>query len=564
MKNKSFKNYSVSFIDKIFSINWIPFGIIISLGLFVYFQAIFFDFSYLDDNTLILGNTNLLSSFSNIVHFFQIDVFNSTKILAFYYRPILTLSFLFDYQIGGISPFIYHFTNIWLHILATCLLFSFLKKLDYRKELAFLFSIIFLVHPVLTQAVAWIPGRNDSLLAIFILSSFIFLIKETKEKRTNNLLWSFLFFSLALFTKESAIFILPIIFYYLYFINKENKVYNKFYLLLGSSGAVGIWILLRYFALNGSTPATLINIIKSVFSSLPALIQLLGKIFFPFNLSVLPIMKDTTFIYGIISIILLTVILFFTKNRRWNYILFGLMWFLFFLLPSFIRPDPNSVANFSEHRLYLPIIGIFIILLETDFIKKIDIKKKSTLIIISSVIIIFSLITMVHSRNFVNRLAFWKNATETSPSYAFSSNNLGAMNFLDGNMLEAEIQFKKTLELNPNEPMTHNNLGLTYANQNKFTEAEIEYKKEIEINPNYDNAYFNLGLLYWKQEKIAEAEIKWKETLEINPNHIDALKALAANYYDQKNYKDAAFYTGELYKRGFQLPPEFLQLIQTY
>src|SRR3989344_3045551 len=93
------------------------------------------------------------------------------------------------------------------------------------------------------------------------------------------------------------------------------------------------------------------------------------------------------------------------------------------------------------------------------------------------------------------------------------------MEYLDGNMDNAEKEYKIALELNPKEEMAHNNLGLVYVNQNKFTEAEEEYKKEIEINPYYDNVYYNLGLLYWQEKRYDEAVSNWKKTLEINSNY---------------------------------------------
>src|ERR1035437_7214510 len=387
-------------LEKIFSKKYLPFVIIASLGFILYFQAFFFNFSYLDDNVLILGNQSFLSNINNIFWSFTTDVFHLFNHSAFYYRPLLTISFIFDYQMGGASPFIYHFTNIILHILATSLLFVFLKKLDYRKDLAFLFSLIFLVHPVVTQAVAWIPGRNDSLLAVFILSTFIFFIKYLKEEnknKKNSLIWSLVFFGLALLTKESAILVLPIMFFYLYFIYKETKLaFNKYYFFLYSTIFILMWAILRYFTLKDSASLTFIEMTKSVYFNLPAIIQFFGKIFFPFNLSVLPIMQDTTFVYGTISIILFALILILTKIKRWKFILLGFGWFFAFLLPSFIRPNSALVADFIEHRLYVPIIGIFIILLETDFIKRINLKKKSTLIIAGFLILLFSVITLVH------------------------------------------------------------------------------------------------------------------------------------------------------------------------
>jgi protein O-mannosyl-transferase len=93
-----------------------------------------------------------------------------------YYRPMMTISLILDAQIGGASPFIYHFTDIVIHLLASCLLFLFFKKLNYRKDLSFFFALIFAIHPVLSQAVGWIPGRNDTLLTVFILLAFIAFI----------------------------------------------------------------------------------------------------------------------------------------------------------------------------------------------------------------------------------------------------------------------------------------------------------------------------------------------------------------------------------------------------
>ncbi|MFA5936903.1 MAG: tetratricopeptide repeat protein, partial [Candidatus Paceibacterota bacterium] len=211
----------------------------------------------------------------------------------------------------------------------------------------------------------------------------------------------------------------------------------------------------------------------------------------------------------------------------------------------------------------VPIIGIFIFFLETDFVGKIDFKNKKTLILIGGLIFLFSIITIVHSGNFSNKLSFWENAAKTSPNHPLAHRNLGAMQYLNKDMENAEKESKIALELNPEEQMAHNNLGLIYANQGKLKEAEEEYKKELENNPYYDNAYFNLGLLYWQEKKYSDAEINWKKTLEINPNYVDAYNALAIYYYQQKNYEEARPYINELYKRGIQLPPEFLQILQS-
>lgn len=556
------ENKENSIIEKFFLKKWTPFIFIIIVGFVIYFQTFFFDFTYLDDNNLILDHQYFLSNPGNIFPSFLMDVFHLFNSSAFYYRPILTISLIFDFQISGIYPFFYHITNVGLHILASCLLFIFLKRIDYKKELSLLFSVIFLIHPVLVQAVAWIPGRNDSLLAVFFLTNFIFFFKYLKDGKKLNLIWALVFFGLSLFTKESGVMILPILLFYLLFIFKERKKFNhKIFFFLSLTGVIILWGFLRHIALNGYSPMGFIDMIKSILINSPAVIQFIGKIFFPFNLSVLPIIKDTTFIYGIIAIIFLTTLIIFTKEKRWNFIMFGFLWFFAFLLPSFIRPNTEIVADFIEHRLYVPIIGMFLVILETDLFKKINFKKTFHLIIMGSIILAFMVITLVYSLNFSNKLSFWQNATLNSPHYPLAHRNLGAMKYLDGEMEEAEKEFKIALELNPNEQMAHNNLGLVYVKRGKFLEAEEEYKKELEVNPYYDNAYFNLGLLYFIQERYNEAINCWERALEINPNFIDARKALVGIYYEQGDYNKLTIHAKELLKVGFELPREILKLL---
>ena len=140
----------------------------------LYAKAVFFDFTYLDDNILVLVNRYFLKDLGNIIKAFRFDAFG--REFGYYYRPMLTISLMLDAQISGVSPVIYHVTNILIHLAASCLVFRFFVKSGYPQDKSLLISLIFAVHPVLTQAVVWIPGRNDSLLTVFSLLSFIFLI----------------------------------------------------------------------------------------------------------------------------------------------------------------------------------------------------------------------------------------------------------------------------------------------------------------------------------------------------------------------------------------------------
>lgn len=554
-----------------------PYFWIILIGFLLYAKTLFFNFAFLDDNVLILDNQYFLRNLSNILQTFKQDVFLSPS--KAYYRPILTISFMLDAQLGGASPFIYHFTNIVIHLLASCLLFLFLRKFKVKKELALFFSLIFTVHPILTQAVAWIPGRNDSLFTVFVFSSLIFFLKFLKNKKWRDYLWHLLFFALAIFTKETTIGLIIIGFLYLLLFEPVENLYisrhdfstlpvstgiarrimcnsfNKKVLGVGWLVVLVVWFLLRQKAFSVGSPIkmTIFDMGRAMLSSSPAVIQYVGKVIFPLNLSVLPIIQDTTFIYGFIAIILLIVALIFSKNKRYNFVIFGLFWFLLFLIPSLIRPNTKIVADFIEHRVYLPMIGLIILILEIDWIKNLDFKKEKTLIISGTFIGFLAILTFIYSDNFKDRLSFWKNAASTSPHSPLAHRNLGAMYYLDGQLDKAEPEYKKALELNQYEAMAHMNLGLIYMSKNRLSEAEEEFEKEIEINSSYDNVYFNFGLLRYRQEKPEEAIKLWQKTIEINPNFIDAYKNLAIYYYGQKDLEKANVYIEELQKRGISL-----------
>lgn len=570
MINKE-NQYYKTFLD-----GWHPFFWISLLIVFVYGMTLFSNIVYLDDNVLVTGQYQFNKSLSNIPQAFKEDIFRTPQNGGSFYRPVERLTFILDAQFGeGAVIFMSHFSNVLLHILAICLLFVFLLKLNINKLTAFLFTLIFAIHPLTAQTVAFISGRNDSLLAIFVFPALIYLIKYLETRKNKYLVWNLVFLVLALFTKETAV-ILPAIFilYILIFIGYKKIIedHNLYIKLVSLWVGVGVlWFLIRMLVFHNFIGNASYNIFLSIYHNLPSLIPAIGKVFLPFDLSVFPVIQDMTMLYGAISLLLLVVWFFLSEKKNLKLIIFGFSWFFLFILLTLIQPR-DITAAFSENRIYIPMFGfIFVILglgrirLPSFIKKKINYEvnwKKIILILSLLIILIFSIVTMYRNSYYKNKLNFWENAVITSPSFAFNHNNLGAMEYLDGDMETALKEYKIALELNPNEPMAHNNLALIYASQNKLKEAEEEYKKEMEVNPGYDNAYFNLGLLYFGEGRNDEAVENWKKTIQINPNYADALKALTSYYYNQKNYEEALPYAKGLLQMGFSLPPDLLRLVQ--
>lgn len=524
-----------------------PYIFLCAVGVLLYAKTFVFGFTYLDDHVLILNSIPFLSDLGNMVQAFSQDVFFMTNGTTAYFRPLLTISFMPEAMLGKALPFFYHFANVGIHLVAACLLYAVVIKLKYSKRVSLLLALIFLVHPALTQAVAWIPGRNDSLLAIFVLASFYHVLNFVDNEKRESVVWAASFFLLALFTKETAVVVPVLGIGYLWMHHRLNKTAV---LEFGAGWiiAVLLWLPLRITAMSRPLDTSVSDVVSSFLSNVPGTLQLLGKAFFPFNLSVLPILRDTTFAWGAIAvalIILLALLQFVDRQasrRSTLMMLFGVSWFLLFLWPPFILSDPSGTTYFLEHRLYLPLIGLLIFLAETKLVRALDEPAGEWFLPPwLFVLIVFFSMTFMHESVFADRLVFWQNAAAHSPHSPLAQRNLGAMYYLDQKYLLAETYSKKALELNPNESMAHNNLGLAYAAEGRIQEAEQEYLKELSINPYYDNAHYNLGLLYFQMGNFAAAQVQWEETLAIQPNHGNAIVGL------QELFRQGKFRSGVLH-----------------
>ncbi len=537
---------------------WRPYLWIAAVIAAVYAKSISFGYTFLDDNVLILKNYDFLKDMTNIVPAFFRKVFADSYLP--YYRPLLTVSFILDAQIGGTSLVFYHITNIIFHTVASCLVLVFLTRFGYEKLPSFLLSMIFAVHPVLSQGVVWIPGRNDTIMAVFILASFISLIGMLRTERWAYYAGHLIFFLLAIFTKETALVLIPVSLAYLYLIANERILSrNAVVLAVGWMVCAFLWYSCRLVAVRGSMDITVVDVLTVLFAYLPAAIQFMGKIFFPVNLSVFPIMQDTTYLYGVVSVAAIFIALLFTKQKRYNYIVFGFAWAILFLLPSLMRANYRISADFIEHRVYVPMIGLFIVLLETDLLK--NMKKPAMTAAATLAIVGCVILTFIHIDNFRDRFAFWTNAVRTSPHSPFAHMAMGNIEYDSGRIDEAEVEYKKALALDPLEMKSLFGLGKVYLKKGMFKEAEKAFRKTLAVYPFYDNAYMELGVLYYKQGKPDEAKQAWIKAITIEPNNAEANKCLAIFYKEQKDYAMAAYYARQLRRMGLEPPADFMKSI---
>ncbi len=551
-------------LNKILLDKWRPYAWILALCILLFGQTVLFKFVLFDDNALILDNYRFISNIANIPKAFTTDVLINSPVQV-YYRPFGTVFMIMETQIARGDPAVYHATNILLHAAFCALLFAFLQMLSVKRRTAFILTSLFLIHPALVQNVAWIPGRQDVLFGAIGLGAFILLVKYL-ETRKKAYLWAHLLaFLLLVFTKELALVFAGLFaLYILLFRNEDLKRPEMKIFIAGWAGAALLWLVLRSLLLKKAAVFSFGHIFLSFFANIKGIVLFAGKILIPVNLSVLPVLSDSTLVYGWAALIIMAIYFIFIPKDNKRLVVLGLVWAVAVVLPSFIRPDSRYAADFLDTRLYLPISGLLIAFCGTRPASLLENAGRKVYYVLAVLMALVAVYSFIYTGNFREPIRFWENAVKNSPNYPLARRNLGAMYYLSGNIEGAQREYLKTIQLNPNEPMVYNNLGLIFALKNMPREAEQAYMMELKINPDYDNALFNLGLLYARAGIIDRAEALWLRTVMVNPEYLDAYTSLAILFYNKKEYTKAVLSVAEVQRRGGRVSQELLNALAPY
>ena len=471
------------------------------LSFIIYAQTIKYDFVHLDDDVLMIDRFQTLSDYKVIPSYFYKSVF-STKIDK-YFRPVLMVSLAADAILGGLNPAAYHQMDILLHIFSVFLIFVFLLKLGFDKKICFAFCALFAVHPVFVQAVAWIPGRNDTLLAVFVMASLIFLIDYLNTKRSVYLFSHAFMFLAALLAKETAIVLIVIIPLMIFTFNKENYKISEikkicFFLLF----AAAVYFSLRHAALHNSRGnIPIVGSLKYILYALPSVFQYCDYLINPSSLSMFPVNINIDFFSFIFAFIIFGVpfiLSFLFKQGRKTAVLFGFLWFALFLFPILILPP--SIYIYMSHRLYLPVIGIMMMWIECGYLLLKNVSsllKKSLFLLFAVIFVLFAIAAFYQTKKFQDRSIFWSNALNDAPESALVMANVGVYYYDNKIYDEAEKYFLKAVSLNSSDFKSYNNLGSVYMLRGDTETALLCFKHSLLINPDYDIALYNLSRFHY-------------------------------------------------------------------
>lgn len=513
--------------------------IFLTLGAFIlFFKTLHFDYTYLDDVTLIKENESFLNSISSVPDAFNNGVFKFSDAPDHnYYRPVLITSFIADSVIGNHSLKVFHSTNILIHAICGFLLFILLTQYKVSEKKALLMSVLFILHPALNSSVAWIPGRNESLLGMFFLAAMNAQLAYMKSKKIIFLAASLSFSGICLFVKETGILCLILLSgttIATLLTNKENKINIKEVLFQS-----GILIILIFFYMNKKNSAltsgselSFFTAIKLIYTNLYSLLQYTGKLLFPFHLSTYPIAIDTPILQGIAGTMLFAFITLYRQSFKNPLFISGITIFLFFMIPNALLTENNL-----EHRLYLPAIGTLFLFSSSTLFEQLSNKSNNVIALI--IIIVFTITSTFNIQHYKNEQSFWEKAVTTSPHSSTTNMQLGTYYYSILDYVSAEKYFKLSLAADSLRKDVNNNLGKTYYQMSKWGNAEKAFLNELRINEKNYLAHYNLALVYEEVNDLASAKLHLNSCLNINPSYAEAITELGTLYAREKNFKIA-------------------------
>ena len=340
----------------------------------VYYPALFCGFVNLDDPIFILNNPFIRNLDSNLISF----AFTSRTLDI--WMPLTWLSFALDYHFWGVNPFGYHLANIVLHsansallALVTARLLEFLPAFDIGERspsmllsrwlfVPLLAALIFSLHPLRVESVAWATERKDVLNGFFTLLSLLFYLRYAGKGRRRDHSFSLLFFALSLMSKPVSV-LLPLIFLLLdYFPLSRPKSFaflaREKIPFVALSAVVALLTIVLFSQRQLLVGFSKLSLLDRVLLSGNALFEYLKLMLFPFG--ILPFYEmpetigpeqliKTLLVAGLFILVMLS-----ARTRPWFFT--GALCFLLPLLPVLSFFQNNDVA-YAARYTYLPSIA---------------------------------------------------------------------------------------------------------------------------------------------------------------------------------------------------------------
>lgn len=542
-----------------FLTGWRPYVFIAILAILTYFNTRNFGFVGFDDQ--VFSGNPMFSRPSDIWRQFT----NSASSEA--YRPVFFATIVINSLLfGQDSSSGFHIINILCHAVACPFVFAIFLRLGLDRALSVGLAAIFTTHPLLCQATAWVPGRNDSFVAIWLFSSFLTLMLYAEKRTTLLLVIHLVTFAIANFTKESAVVFPGVCGLYMLLVAREKLFSRTMIMLVVAWLAIdGVYLLARVMVppviISKSYTFQYLYGLPALAAGWRVLPEFVGKMVFPINQSTYALLSETSTWLGMVVIVLLTGGVAFAMKKldmvRWQIIAIGGTWIFLFLVLPLMRYQLHTAASeldYLEHRAYVPLVGLLMIVGECirQFMQRNSPARQPIMIGFAVISVLFMVLTIRYSEQFKNGLTFWRKVLEYNPKSALAYNSVGYF-MLEGGMPLTEVEpfMSKACELAPSDVRYLNGLAVVHLRMGKTAEAMKEMEKGAQMDSTFSDIVYNLAYMVQQTKGEAgreEAKKLYRQAIRNNPAHFNAHLNLIVSLLQENKVAEAQ----EFYKHGVE------------
>jgi protein O-mannosyl-transferase len=507
----------------------IPILIVVST-LLAYFPVCKNNFINWDDDAYVYDNSDIQSlKPENLKTLF-------TKNYVSEYVPLTMVSFAIDYQIGGLNPKVYIFTNLILHILNSLLVFGLilliLKSINNSKYIFFqegtkpfliagITAFLFAIHPINVESVAWVSERKNVLYVFFYLLALISYIKYLKDGKYKFYSFSLILFLCSLLSKGLAV-SLPLSLVAIDYL-LERKLFS---LKVMIEKAPFFLISLFFGVVTILTQEKVISGIPNSFFDHIALVSYgfvsyLVKLILPVNLSVFySFPHETNLVHWFCLVLLLAIIPILIIYRKHlfqtRFPLFAICFYLANIV-FLIQLIPFGDILMADRFIYLSSIGFF--LLAAILISKLTWKFSTIFVLLAVSMLLYGLRTFERTKVWNNNIDFWNILIEQNNTIPHAWNNRGNAKVNSGDKTGAINDYGKAIQLDPNYYVALYNRGVIKSEQRDFDGALNDINKVIKMMPSYMDVYAFRGKILYSLGKPNDALSDFSKAININPEN---------------------------------------------
>lgn len=508
----------------------IPLAVLAAVGAFLYafnlHNALFWD-----DADWIVNNPAVHTlSWQNVKFIFTHDTLAGIGLHSNYYRPFLFLTFMGNYLIGGAHPVGYHVVSNLLHIANAALVFILLDRYAKKRRVAWIAALLFLVHPLQTEAVTYISGRGDP-LSVFLMLSALFAFLKNRRWLSGILM------ILAILSRETAfLFPLYLTVFLMTFVHREPfwaSAKKSLRTALSYLGIAVIYGILRLTILNFQNTLNFYrqanayteHVAYRIFTFVHVILVYLRLIVWPAGLHMERDIAVNTSLFQapVTGAILMLVLIAWLTVREWrkgNRIWF-FAWGVFFinLAPTSGIAAPIN-ALIYEHWLYFSLFGFFTLVawyLDVAIAwceRRGRLMGAGVLAILAAYGVFLSAQTIRRNVLWGNTEAFYQDVLRYEPENVRVLNNLANYYSDQGRSADAEALLWRATNAGDIQAAPYYNLANILRDRKDYAGAVELYKKAIAVDPSFPYAYLNLAAIYAQQGNLTGA--------------LDALEHLAA------------------------------------